>query len=183
MLQSYPGPDRQLRSPVFLSLCISHDAMCRGNRVSLAEAYLFFIVFASISQLTHQRPPKPKSQKLRTGSKKVVGNFLRKSLFLWTDRFCNLSLLQKSKRENYLSFPRKWESSIFNGLYDTLDSRFHGNDDFCKNLILFLILVSSFSISFFSRFSSFSPGPIASIFDRTKERMFSMFTSFFDVSH
>ncbi len=56
MLQSYPGPERQLRAPVFLSLCISHDAMCRGNRVSLAEAYLYFIVFASISQLTHQRP-------------------------------------------------------------------------------------------------------------------------------
>ena len=39
-------------------LCISHDAMCRGNRVSLAEAYLYFVVFASISQLTHQRSPK-----------------------------------------------------------------------------------------------------------------------------
>jgi hypothetical protein len=46
----------------------------------------------------------------------------------------SMNLLQKSKRENCLSFPQKWESSIFNGLYDTLDSRFHGNDDLCKSL-------------------------------------------------
>ena len=45
-----------------------------------------------------------------------------------------MSLLQKSEKENCLSFPRKWESSIFNGLRNTLDSRFHGNDDFCMRL-------------------------------------------------
>jgi len=54
-----------------------------------------------------------------------------------------LRLLQKFEKENCLSFPPpitkfegrlQWESSIFNGLYNTLDSRFHGNDDFCKSL-------------------------------------------------
>ncbi len=55
-----------------------------------------------------------------------------------------MSLLQKSEKKNCLSFPRKWESSIFNGLYNTLDSRFHGNDDFCKRLIFSLILCGSF---------------------------------------
>ncbi len=34
-----------------------------------------------------------------------------------------LRFLQKSEKENCLSFPRKWESSILNGLHNTLDSR------------------------------------------------------------
>jgi predicted nucleotidyltransferase len=79
MLQSYPGPDRQLRYPVFLSLCISHDAMCRGNRVSLAEAYLYFIVFASISQLIHQRPQSRSQSRLLKKRPEVLLSFLFES--------------------------------------------------------------------------------------------------------
>ena len=40
-----------------------------------------------------------------------------------------------------MSFPRKWESSLFNMLQKFLDSRLHGNDDFCNwlNCSLFIM--------------------------------------------
>ncbi len=55
-----------------------------------------------------------------------------------------LSQLQKSCREKNLSFPRKWESSLFSILQKFLDSRLHGNDDFCNWLCCKRINESTF---------------------------------------
>ena len=39
-----------------------------------------------------------------------------------------------------MSFPRKWESSLFNMLQKSLDSRLHGNDDFCNWLYIIILI-------------------------------------------